>query len=117
MDSTVIQDDNLVCIHHRRDPLGDDDFSYIGQFCQRLADFSFSSSIYRAGGIVENQHLRLFQQGTGDTEPLLDVYKRQQQCVFPCIVLWSINSGENLSSLRHNGMILPSVFRQEGRQS
>ena len=39
--------------------------------CHSFTDFGFCSRIHCAGGIIQYEHLRLFQQSPGNTEPLL----------------------------------------------
>lgn len=61
VNAAVLQNDDLVRVEHRGDPLGDDDFGCAGQALgQALADFRLSGRVHGAGGIVQNQDLGRF---------------------------------------------------------
>ena len=61
-DLAAIHDDDLVRVHQRGDALGDDDLGDLGPLRgQRLTDHGVGLGIDGAGGIVEDQHLRLFE--------------------------------------------------------
>ena len=68
----VIHDEDHVRVHDRGHALGDDDLGGFGDIGpEALADEGVGARIHRAGGIVEDQDLRLLQEGAGDAEPLL----------------------------------------------
>ena len=70
-DLAAIHDDDLVRVHQRGDALGDDDLRHFRPLRgQRLTDHGVGLGIDGAGGIVEDQHLRLFEQRAGDAEAL-----------------------------------------------
>ena len=58
-------------VHHRGDALGDDDFGDLLQLGQRRADLGLGGGVHRAGGVVKDENLGLFEQGAGDAQPLL----------------------------------------------
>ena len=68
----LIQHHDLIGFHHAADALGNDDLGHIAPlFLQRLADQRVRSRVHGAGGVVQYQHLGLFQQSPGDAEALL----------------------------------------------
>ena len=71
MHPAVLQDDDLVGVHHGGDALGDDELGHIPQLRQSGADLPLSGGVHGAGGVVENQDFRPLEQGTGDAQPLL----------------------------------------------
>ena len=71
MEFAVVQNDDEVGALHRADPLGDDELGHIGELGQGMADARLGGSIHGAGGVIENQHLGVLEQGTGDAEALL----------------------------------------------
>ena len=71
MHPAVLQDDDLVGVHHGGDALGDDELGHIPQLCQSGADLPLSGGVHGAGGVVEDQDFRPLEQGTGDAQPLL----------------------------------------------
>ena len=69
--AAVLHHDDPVCVLDAEDPLGDDDLRRSrNPGHERLPDPGIGRRIDRRGGIVEDQHFRLFQQGAGDAEPL-----------------------------------------------
>ena len=69
---SVVHNDYAVGVLHGGYPLRDDEGGRIRElFAESLAYAAVGGSIDSACGIVENDYLRLFQQGTGNTEPLL----------------------------------------------
>ena len=72
VNTAVLQNDDLVRVEHRGNPLGDNDFGGAGQTLgQALPDFRLGGSVHGAGGIVQNQDLGLFQNRPGDAQALL----------------------------------------------
>ena len=69
--AAILQDHDEVGALHRGDALGNDQLGHVGQFGQGAADAGLGGSIHGAGGVVENQHLRVPQQGTGNAKALL----------------------------------------------
>ena len=68
---SVVQNDDLIRMHDGGDPLGDDDLRAAGQAPGKpLPDLRLCGRVHRAGGIVQDQHLRLLQNRPGDAEPL-----------------------------------------------
>ena len=96
-DAAAIHNDDTIRILHRGDPLGNDDLCrFRDKLPESLANQRIRAGIHSACGVIQNEDLGLFQQSTGDTEPLLlaagniasplfdigivisgDVYKRQ----------------------------------------
>lgn len=71
VDLAVVHNDDAVCILDTGNTLGDDQLGGIRDlFCKSTADFCVCGSIYRTGGIVQDQYLRFLQKSTGDTETL-----------------------------------------------
>ena len=71
-DSAAVHDQNQVALLHGGDALGNNDFGGFGNFTgQGLPDGGVGASIHGGGRVVQNQNLRLFQQGTGNAQPLL----------------------------------------------
>ena len=68
---TVVQHQDAVGVLHAGNALGDDDacgaWDGAGEVC---ADARVRGGIHGAGGIVENQYLRPFEQRPGDAQPL-----------------------------------------------
>ncbi len=72
MDLTAIHDYNSVCVLYGRYALSDNYLGCIGDLlAQCLLDKRFCLRINGTGGIIENKDFRLFEQRTGNTEPLL----------------------------------------------
>ena len=71
-DPPAVHYKNFVGVLHGRNPLGNNQFGGVRNFLpKRLADQGVGMGVHRAGGIVENQDFRFFQQRPGNTEPLL----------------------------------------------
>ncbi len=67
---TVIQHDDLVGVADGTDPLSDNDLGGAGDPPGRPADFGIGGGVHGAGAVVQDENLRLLQDGTGDAEPL-----------------------------------------------
>lgn len=68
----VVQNDDLIRMHDGGNPLRDDDLRASGEASGKpLSYLRLRGRIHRAGGIIQDQHLRLFQNRPGDAEPLL----------------------------------------------
>ena len=68
---TIIQDKDAVTVSHAEDALGDDDLRHLWQLVvDGLPYLRIRRSVAGRGGVVEYQYLRVFQQGTGNTETL-----------------------------------------------
>ena len=68
----VLHQEDPVGVLHRGHPLGNDDLGGLGdKFAESLADEGVGAGVHRAGGVVQNQNLGLFQQGPGNAQPLL----------------------------------------------
>ena len=71
-DPAVVQHQDAVRVLHTGNALGNDDLGGSGDYrLQGIPDFGIRGRIHGAGGIVQNQHFGLLQQGPGNTEPLL----------------------------------------------
>ena len=69
---SAVQDHNLIGMHNGGDPLGDDDFCGTFQISRKsLADSGLGGGVYGAGGVIQNQDLRMTKQRTGNAEALL----------------------------------------------
>ena len=69
---SVIEHNDAVGILHRADALRDDDLRRVGNVGrERLLDLRIRARVDGARRVVEDEHLRLFQQRTGDTQALL----------------------------------------------
>lgn len=67
----VIHDNDLICVINGGYALCDDKLRRIrDQFGKALADQQVCLCIYRAGGIIQDQHLRLFQKRPCNTQTL-----------------------------------------------
>ena len=70
-DFSVVKDQDQVRVLYRRHALGDDDLRGLGdEAAESRPDQGIGMRIHRAGGIVQDQDLRLLQQGPRDAEPL-----------------------------------------------
>lgn len=61
----------MVGVHDGRKAVGDHDDG--ASPCQRIESYLYLCLIVRigkGGGLVQNQHRRIFQHGTGDGQPL-----------------------------------------------
>mgnify|MGYP006912300482 CR=1 FL=1 len=68
----VVHHENEVGILHGRDALGNDDLRRLGDIgAEALADQRVGAGIDRAGRIVKNEDLGLFEKGAGDAQALL----------------------------------------------
>ena len=68
---TVIQHDDLVGVADGTDPLSDNDLGGAGEILpEGPADFGIGGGVHGAGAVVQDENLRLLQDGTGDAEPL-----------------------------------------------
>ncbi len=71
-DFAVLQHQNTIRVLYTGNALGNDDLSGSGNHClQGLPNFGVCGGIHRAGRIVQDQHLGMLQQGSGNTQPLL----------------------------------------------
>src|SRR5699024_353341 len=70
MDPAVIQDNNLVSLHYGSNPLDDNDFRHMSQCGKRAAYPGLCGGVHSAGGIVEDEYLRVPEKGSGNAEPL-----------------------------------------------
>ena len=71
VEPAVVQNDDEVGALHRADALGDDEFGHIGELGQGVADARLGGGIHGAGGVIEDQHLGVLEEGPGDAEALL----------------------------------------------
>ena len=72
IDLAVFHNNDHVRILHGGNTLGDDQLGGAGDlFPEGLPDGSVGLGVHRGGGVVQNQDLGLFQQGTGDAKTLL----------------------------------------------
>ena len=72
IDLAALHDNDPVCVLYRSRPLGDNDLgSFRNVIFHGLPDPGICSGIHRTGGIIQDQYFRLFQKGSGNTEPLL----------------------------------------------
>src|SRR5699024_9563314 len=71
MDPAVVQDNDLVSLHYGSNPLGDNDLRHMIQSGKRAAYPGLCGGIHSAGGVVEDEYLRVFEKGSGNAEPLL----------------------------------------------
>ena len=72
VDTPVIEHDDTVCILHRADALRDDDLRRVGNVGrERLLNLRIRARVDGARRVIENEHLRLFQQRAGDAQALL----------------------------------------------
>jgi len=70
-DPAIVHDDDAVSLLHGGDALGDDNLRRVRDFLgESLADLGIGSGVDRAGGIIQDQHLRRLQQCSGDAETL-----------------------------------------------
>ena len=70
--SAILQYKDTIGIHDRGNALCDDDLGGVFQRgAERLTDLCLGRGVNRACRVVEDQDLRLFQQGTGNAETLL----------------------------------------------
>ena len=68
----VIHNKNTIRMLYGADALGDEDLRRFGNILRKcLADACVGACIHRTCGVVENKHLRFFQQCSGDAKPLL----------------------------------------------
>ena len=68
----VFHDNDDVGILNGGNTLGNDQLGGSGNFfLEGLADHSVRMGIHSGGRVVQDQDLRLFQQGTGNAQPLL----------------------------------------------
>ena len=67
---SVVKNDDFISIHHGGNALSDDQLCYLCQRSKGLTDSCFRGSIYSAGGIIKNQYFWVFQQSSGNAEPL-----------------------------------------------
>ena len=66
--SPVVHHDNAVSVLHGGNALRNDDFRRAGDALgKRAADFGVRRGVNGGGGVVQDQHFRLFQYGPGDT--------------------------------------------------
>ena len=71
-DLSVLQHDDQVGVLHGSHALGDNQLGRFGdEGAETRADLRVRPGVHRAGAVVENQDLRLFQQRPGDAQPLL----------------------------------------------
>ena len=72
IDFAIVHDDDHIRVHDGDNALGNDDLGRAGERgAQCLADLGICRGIDRAGGVVQNEDLRLFQDGAGDAKTLL----------------------------------------------
>lgn len=71
VDLAVVQHEDAVGILHRGNALCNDDLGGAGDLLtERLPDLCVGGGIHGTGGVVEDEDLRLAQQGTGDGQTL-----------------------------------------------
>ena len=71
-ETPLVQDENLIRVHHRGNTLRDDELGHMGQLrAEGPADGGVRGGVHSAGGIVQNHDLWLLQKSAGNTEPLL----------------------------------------------
>ncbi len=71
MDSAFIQNKNPICILNTGHTLSNDDFRGPRNIClERFSYFGIGRRIHSAGGIIQNQNLRLLQKRSGNTKSL-----------------------------------------------
>ena len=72
VDAALVQNKDAVGVLHAGNTLGNDDLRRIRDLlAQGLANARVRRGIDRAGRIVEDEDLRLFQQGAGNAQALL----------------------------------------------
>ena len=72
VDLTVIHNDDPVRVLDAGNTLCDDQLGGIRDLLGKgTADPCVCGSIYRTGGVIQDQYLRLLQKSTGNTETLL----------------------------------------------
>ena len=70
-DPAVVDDHDLVGVADGGEAVGDDeDGAADAQAFQRFLHFGFAFGVERAGGFVEQQQRRVFQDGAGDADAL-----------------------------------------------
>src|SRR6266567_6795985 len=70
-DTSVLQDDHLIGVAHRREPVGDDDHGLPPCFLYEvLLNEIFRETVERAGRLVQDQDGRIPQQGSGQRNAL-----------------------------------------------
>ena len=72
VDAAVVQHQDPVRGFHTGNTLGDDDLGGSGDLlCERRPDAGVRRGIHGAGGVIQDQDLRFFQEGPRYTETLL----------------------------------------------
>ena len=72
VDPAVFEHKDLVGVLHGGNALGNDDPRGVGnRLTERAADQRVGLGVHRAGGVVQNEDLRLFEQGARDAKALL----------------------------------------------
>ena len=70
-DASVVDDDDLVGVVHRGEPVGDDDRrAPLQQRVERILHQLFALGVECRGRLVEDQDLGIFQHRAGDRQPL-----------------------------------------------
>ena len=68
----IIQHNNHIRFLYRGDTLRNNQLGRMGQlFAHGFADHGIRPRVHGAGGVIHDKYFRLFQQGTGNTKPLL----------------------------------------------
>ena len=68
----VVHNHDEIRVHHGDDSLGDDDLGGVRQTgAEGRPDAGVGGGVHRAGAVIQNEHLGLFQKGPGDAQPLL----------------------------------------------
>ena len=58
---SIIHDDNLVCIHDRRHPLGDDDLGGVGNiFLKTISDQLVCLGVYGRSRVIQDEDFWAF---------------------------------------------------------
>ena len=57
----VLQDQDLICVAYRGNPLRDDNLSHVRKLFRQLApNFGLGGRIHSAGGVIQNQDFGIF---------------------------------------------------------
>ena len=71
IDFAIVQDHNAVGLLNRGNPLADNELGgLLKTRSQALTNQTVGLGIHGRGGVVQNQNLRIHEQGAGNTEPL-----------------------------------------------
>ena len=68
---TVLEHKDPVGVHHSGEPVGDhDDGAALRQRVEGRLHLRLVVGVCKGGGLVQDQHRRIFQHGAGDGQPL-----------------------------------------------